>query len=328
VHSLGRILQLKNDQIEFEICPQCGSVDIIEDYPSLGKLLCTQCGNEGEKIKLENGFFDSCRFCGKERKEHDTFFEDDNVLIYKCEKCGKLSGCVVFSDFVYGFDGVPDSFSVKIAKTEGSYIHPESKCREWEKELRKKENDLGEKCKKQLDYLIYAKQNKLFDLGISREIIDVAMSKAKIFIDRHGTQTNKKINCLLPAALLSVTEKKLTERQLEKIFGVTRKTIRKWKEILQKEPKKERPPLKLGLRAYIAEGKSRRIVVEIPTEIKSIARLEKPFEAKCHFCENIELLSWRVRYVNGSWSDICEKSYELLNDFATEYGWKIEQYLL
>ena len=308
----------------------CRSTEYIKDYPHPGNIICTQCGHESEKIPVNAGFLNTCNFCGKERNEYDTFFEDDNVLIYKCEKCGKLSGCTVIglSDFDCGFDGAPNSFSAKIAKDEGSYIHPASKYREWEKELRKKENDPVKKCKKQLDYLIHAQQFKLYDLEISREIINAAMYKAKNFIDRNGPQTNKKINCLLPAALLSITGKKPTERQLEQIFRVTRKTIRKWKEILQKEPKTERPHLKLGIRAHIAEGKSRHIVVEIPKEIKSITRLEKPFEDKCHFCEKIEQLTWRILYVNGSWSNVCERSYKLLNDFATEYGWKLEQYLL
>lgn len=320
---------MKNDQIEFVICPQCGSVDIIEDYPNPGKLLCTKCGHECEKIKLDNEFFDNCRFCGKERKEYDTFFEDDNVLIYQCKKCGKLSGCTTIglSDFDCGFEGAPDSFSAKITKDEGSYIHPASKYGQWEKELRKKENDPIIKCKKQLDYLIHAQRYKLYSLGVSRELVNAAIRKAKNFIDRNGPQTNKRIDYLIPAALLNISENKLTERQLEKIFGVTRKTIRKWKHILQKEPRTERFPLKLRISAYFPEGKSRHIVVEIPNEIKSITKLEKTFEDKCHFCEKIELLSWRIQYVNGSVSNICEKSYERLNNYALKYGWKIEEYL-
>ena len=114
------------------------------------------------------------------------------------------------SDLSYGFEGVHDSLLIKIAKNEGSYIHPASKCKEWEKELRKKENDPIEKCKKQLDYLIYGQHYKLYDLEISRKTIDAAMSKVNNFISRKGPQTNKKLSCLFPAALLTISEKNFT----------------------------------------------------------------------------------------------------------------------
>ena len=228
-----------------------------------------------------------------------------------------------FPEFDCGFEGTYDSFSIKIANQEGKYVHPASKCREFEKALRKRENDPIEKCKKQLVYLIYSISQELSAVGIDRKVINRANCKVCLFIERKGPQTNNKLRSLFPAALLSIPGHRVTERQLEKIFGVTRKTIRKWKEILQKE----RAPLKLGIHTCSAEGQLKHTVVEIPKEIESIIRLKIPFKDKCHFCEKIELLSWRIQYVNGSWSNICEKSYERLNKYALDYGWKIEKYL-
>jgi len=231
---------LNINSIEFVICPHCSFSGYIEDYPTLGEQVCAECGHESEKIRLkiiddEKEISDTCPFCGKEGEEDDTFFEDDDILVFKCKKCGKLDGYEFsdFPEFDCGFEGTYDSFSIKIANQEGKYVHPASKCREFEKALRKRENDPIEKCKKHLDYLIYSQRYKLLNLGISREIIDVAICKTKNFINLNGTQSDKKLNCLFPAALLVVSENKLTERQLEKIFPVTRKTIRKWKEILK-----------------------------------------------------------------------------------------------
>ncbi len=326
------MLKLKSESIEFGICPHCGSTEYIENYPSLGKRVCTQCGHESEKITLkfiekDEELFDTCYFCGTEGDEDDPFFEDDDILIFKCKKCGKLNG-YNFPELMYGFEHTHDSLSIKIAKNEGAFIHPASKYREFEKELRKREKDLVEKCKKQLDYLIYSVLPELSAAGIDPEVINRAKRKVQFFIKWvGGPQTNKKLRSLFPAVLLNIPGNKFTERQLEKIFGVTRKTIRNWKEILQKETQKERPPLKLGVRALNTEGQLRRIVVEIPKELESIIRLEKPFKDKCHFCEQIELLSWRIQYVNGSWSNVCEKSYEHLTFFALYYDWKIEEYL-
>ena len=239
------MLKLKSDSIEFVICPSCGSSGYIEDYPALGKQVCAECGHESEKIRLkiiaeEMEISDTCPFCGKEGDADDTLFEEDDILVFKCKKCGKLDGYKFsdFPEFDCGFEGTYDSLSIEIAKKEGKHVHPASKYREFEKALRKRENDPIEKSKKQLDYLIYSISQELSAAGIDRKVINRANCKVCLFIERKGPQTNKKLRSLFPAALLSIPGHRVTERQLEKILGVTRKTIRKWKQILQKEPQK------------------------------------------------------------------------------------------
>jgi len=325
---------LKHDTVEFIICSNCSSREYIENYPAVGKQICTKCGHESEKINLKiiedpNEILDECPFCGKEGEGDNTFFEDDEILIFKCKKCGKLDGYrfIDISDFDYDSDDMHDSFSIKIAKNEGKFIHSASKCKELEKALRKKENDPVEKCHKRLNYLTYSILQQLSAKDIDRKIINSALNEAHSFIERHGPQTDKKLKCLFSAALLCASENSFTERQLEKEFGVTRKTIRKWKEILQNELKKEQLPFKLWTWALNTVGQSKFILVELPKELESIMKLEKPFKDKCNFCEEIELLSWRIQYVNGSWSNICERSYEQLNGYAKEYSWKVEDYL-
>ncbi|MFC1486932.1 hypothetical protein ACFLRN_04500 [Thermoproteota archaeon] len=322
---------MKSDSIEFGICPNCSSTEYFENYPMLGKQICIKCGHESEKIKLkiiekQKEILDTCPFCGKEGEEDDTLFDKDDILVFKCKKCGKLDGYRFFdfSDYYCEFAGSHDSLSTEIAKQEGSYIHPASKYREFKRALRKMEKDPLKKCIKQLHYLINTKRQEILAADISTETIRNAEWKAQFFIKKNGPLTNKKLNCLYSAVLLCISGNKLTERQLEKIFGVTRKTIRKWKKIL--------PPnfvsLPLGVLVCNAECQPKHTVVKVPIDIKSIVKLEKTLEDKCHFCEKIELLSWCIQYVNGTWSNICQKSYERLNNYSLEYGWKIEEYLL
>ena len=86
-----------------------------------------------------------------------------------------------------------------------------------------------------MNLLVQKKIQELNVIGISFETIRRAKWNVRSFIERKGTFTNKQLRSLFPAALLSLPENRVTERQLEKIFGITRKTIRKWKELLQKD---------------------------------------------------------------------------------------------
>ena len=234
------MLNLKSDSIEFVICSHCSSIEYIEDYPSPGNLLCTQCGHESEKIRLkiieiQKEILDTCPFCGKGGEEDDTLFEKDDILVFKCKKCGKLDGYKFFdfSDGECGFEGEPNYLLMINAKNQKKHFHTAQKYQKFKKVLRKREKDPLEKCKKQLQYLIKSKRQEILVVGINNETIRIAKLKAQSFIERKGPLTSKKLSCLFAAALLITPGNKLTERQLEKIFGVTRKTIRKWKEILR-----------------------------------------------------------------------------------------------
>ena len=68
--------KLKSDHFEFVICSHCSSTEYIKDYPSPGKLLCTECGHESEIIILKfidqyKELFDSCSFCGTDGDDDD-----------------------------------------------------------------------------------------------------------------------------------------------------------------------------------------------------------------------------------------------------------------
>jgi len=241
--------------VEFRICPNCGSTGYMEGYPVTGKRTCTKCGHENTKIKLkviktEREIMDQCPFCGKEGEEDDTLFENDDTVIFKCKKCGKLDGYIyVFLDFPEYPDEISDrsyaTLSVEIAKQEGKFINPASKYQEFEKRLRKKEKSPIEKCKKQLRLLIYDENQEMKTAGLSYKTIGSARRKVYSFLESEGPLTNKQLKSIFPAALLLVQNsdpinfgrilgKKVTERQLEGIFGVTRKTIRKWRKRLSR----------------------------------------------------------------------------------------------
>jgi len=318
---------MKIDAIEFRICPNCGSTDCIEDYPVKGKRLCVKCGHESVRMELKivgagQQILDNCPFCGKEGEEDDTLFEKDGIVVFRCKKCGKLDG-YKFPDFLEydpTFGRGHDSLSVKIAKQEGKFIHTASKYREFAEALRKKENFPVEKCKKQLLFIIQEKKQKMKVAGVSYVTIGRAKSEAQSFIERKGPLTNKKLKSLFPAALLLVQSfdlirfgktsgKKVTERQLETMFNVTRKTIRRWKKTL-KNNSSLCGSIRLEVLIRRMEGQPQNKLVEIPEEIESVTRLEKPRKDKCDFCQTVKLLSWRFRYSDGSWSDICDNSYK------------------
>jgi len=302
---------MKTDPIEFGVCPNCGSTEYMEDYPVKGKRVCIQCGHENVEIELKivetwQGILDNCPFCGKEGEEDDTLFEKYDIVIFRCKKCGKLDGYKFFDSFGVGLefdDRSYDPLLVKITEQEGrrskKIVLPikASRLREFAKALRKREKPPLEKCKKQLSLLIYERSQEMKAAGISYETIGNARWKTQSFLKNEGPLTNKQLRSIFPAALYLVQNsdlichgkvlgKKVTERELERIFDVTRKTIRKWKRILQKHA-----------------------IVEFPGEAEPATRLEKPYEDECAFCQEPKLLYWRIRFVDGSWSDICGSCY-------------------
>jgi transcription elongation factor Elf1 len=239
---------MKTDSIEFRICPNCGSTDCIEDYPDKGKQICVKCGHKSVKIKLkvvetEREISDQCPFCGKEGEEDETLLETDNMIVFRCKKCGKLDG-YKFPDVVEydpEFGRVYDSLSVKIAKQEGKSIYSARRAKEFEKSLRKKEKDAVEKCKKRLNLLVHKKIREMNAAGISTETINSARRKVVDYLEGKPV-THKQLTSLLAAAIYEASHEdligvsgfkrigeKVSHRQLEKIFGVTRKTIRKWR---------------------------------------------------------------------------------------------------
>jgi hypothetical protein len=332
--------------VKFIICSNFGSPEHLEDYPVKGQKLCTNCGHESIELQLKiaetaNEISDNCPFCGKEGEEDDTLYENESITIFKCKKCGKLDGyylpCMPTDnpyDFPFSFEGEYDSLSVKETEEEKNYIYPASKYKAFAKALQKKERDPREKCKRQLDLQLYKIRQKMQQNGIEYETINRAKWKLYCFIEREGPFTEKQLQSQFSAAISLAQDelirvgrfygKKITQRQIKEIFNVDRKTIRKWKTVL----KEKRVPLKLRVYARQEEGQPANGYAEIPSEIKLILKLEKPYRGKCDFCEQIKLLSWRIQYTNGSWSDICEHNYERLIEYSKDYEWQIEKFLV
>lgn len=103
-----------------------------------------------------------------------------------------------------------------------------------------------EDVKERLNSIIQDKLANLYTVGLSIETINSARNKVLNHL-RYNCVTSKQLVQLLAAAVYEASHEDLaagvdstckrvgervSERQLEKIFGVTRKTIRKWKNIL------------------------------------------------------------------------------------------------
>jgi hypothetical protein len=332
---------MSDKTLEFKICGHCGSTTYLEDYPVTGTTICAKCAHEIIKIPLrelpeEEIIQQPCPFCGKEGEEGDTVFDDDKIIVFKCKGCGKLDGYRIALEPTYASnedlgDGDYNGKAVAIAKREGNSIYSASKAKELAKALKKKDRHPKEKCKKQLTALIYEKRQKMQQSGIEPEIISTAKWKLTCFIDAKGPFTKKQLQSQFSAAVSLAQDdlvrmgrfhgKKITERQMEHLFNVDRKTIRKWK-----RPLKEQLRItKLGISTR-KQGNYRAFsAVEFPKEIKSITKLDKPYKDKCDFCEEPQLLEWRITFVNGSWSDLCKSSFERLKEQSLEYDWEIEK---
>ena len=82
---------------EFRLCPNCGSTEYLENYPTPGFLICGICTQRTIKIPLtemteEEIYATNCSSCGKEGEDGETLFENDKVVVFKCKKCGTIDG--------------------------------------------------------------------------------------------------------------------------------------------------------------------------------------------------------------------------------------------
>lgn len=241
------------------ICPNCGSADYLEDYPTLGKRTCGDCGHEIADITLKpvlgfNRIPKSCPSCGSSSKRKDIAYDfDDYVEVLKCLQCGKLEGYRIINiyDTTHQIDEKQHSgLTVKIAENEGKPILSTQVNRKIVAALRKSVNSPKGKCQRRLNTMIKQMSETLETIKINPLILNRAKNQARREIQRNGTLTEKQLQILYPAALLEAQEtllilgevanKAVTERQLEKIFKVDRKTLRKWKKrLLNETPKRD-----------------------------------------------------------------------------------------
>ena len=241
--------------MEFSICPKCGSDNLIADYPVQGKGVCIKCGHESARVKMkmverEQEMSGHCYSCG-EKIQITIILDEDDVLIARCGTCGNLSGYRFFdfSDDGLGepSSGAYDSLSVKIAEKEGKFPLTARRLQEFQRALKKKQRDPVEICRKQLDLLINAKTAEMNDAGIDCNSISQACYMTQSFAENRGPYTRKQIQSLFSAMLYVMQDHavfhrertsgmKITERELTRIFCVSRNTIRKWKRTIQDDP--------------------------------------------------------------------------------------------
>ena len=215
-----------------------------------------------KNVEEDEDFLDFCSRCGKplkeiyERPEELTSGPNDfGLVVFKCEKC-TLFHAFWIEPYVY------DPTFLNPAKEDehlgGRIVEPpqwkyrgkpqwgEGKQPRFSKETAKayertvSQQDLSKKLK----ITIQDKCAEMRSTGLSVEIINLAREKVLNYL-RNNTVTSKQLVKLFAAAIYESSHgehlcvgrhrrrgEKISERQLEKIFGVTRKTIRKWRKRL------------------------------------------------------------------------------------------------
>jgi len=247
----------------FKLCSSCGSTKYIENYPAVGVSICEECGHEVASVVLkviseaeEEALLSrsNCPFCGAEipAGDENVLFSDDSFLgggliVFKCSACGKLDGYRILPDaFAFDDEANAEGFNrkaVAIAKTEGSSIYSSSASKKIVKALKEKEKDPEEICRKLFQRIAKEKGIKLLELGVDPATIDLATWRVERYMDLNGPLSEKQLGCLFPAEIALVQVelinggkfkgKKVTEREMQEIFDVDRKTVRKWKAALK-----------------------------------------------------------------------------------------------
>jgi hypothetical protein len=187
-----------------------------------------------------------CPFCGKEGEEDDTLLDEKNILVYKCKRCGKLDGYSIALGPPDGIGPAPRQHStnpqkkqkpVSLYKLEGyKPVYSAEDAERLAKLLKKAENDPKEKCKRLLRQWVKQKVGVIEKMGVPSQTIEIARRKVEFFIDKNGRQTNKRLVSIFLTSIYIVHNKessqKITERTIQKSFGIDRKTLRKWKRTL------------------------------------------------------------------------------------------------
>jgi hypothetical protein len=245
----------KSDQMK--ICPNCGSTRYFEDYPVLGVSICEICGHQVTSTpvkevdeEIEERVFSKCicRVCGRNQTD-DLLLDSERLVVFKCKGCGQLDAyrispiAISFNEDIY--DAAYSSKAAAIAKKEGHLVFSASASEKIVKAIQKKQKDPVIACQKELERFICEKSHTLLEKGISCCILERADIIASRFIALKGPLTSKQVACLFSGAVYLVQDylsskeglkgRMITEIQGEEIFGVSRKTSRKWVKMLKKE---------------------------------------------------------------------------------------------
>lgn len=204
-----------------------------------------------ETINTPEQITDDCDRCEQEldelywRNEHSKNCPPFDLVVLKCPQCKAVRA--------YFIDDSNDSYmGNEWDDTSPMNDHSYPRMKNPKKALPRKCASVYSKAvstqenkNKELNKLIQNKLQELYKIGLSIATVNFAKSMICRYIK--ANTTTKQLNTLLAAAIYakanSVTTdgglwkhkgEGATERQLEEIFGVSRKTIRKWADKLQK----------------------------------------------------------------------------------------------
>jgi hypothetical protein len=324
---------------EISICSNCGSTDFLPDYPAPGIGICSECGKGIISIKImetpNDATSEKCPSCNSDEFDWIRREEGEDFLAFKCSKCSKVGGYkkeqFEENDFWLGIDSDDDenwsSIDIKIAQKEGKPILSAARHRELRRELFKKQKNPVEKCKRQLTDLFEKNRWQLMKEGIAHYTITRALGTAQSYITEEGAVTENQVIILFATSIpfverirfrrREIKECNATERIIADIFKVDRKTIRKWKKILEEF----RPRPVWSSFTYFRDGSSAYAEADLPDEVESATKLVKPYLLKDDYGE---MLSWRVTYTDGSWTDLSDGSYECFKGLYWESGGKLD----
>ncbi|MCW4046663.1 MAG: hypothetical protein NWE99_03750 [Candidatus Bathyarchaeota archaeon] len=193
-----------------------------------------------EELKSDEEVPDNCPRCNQEltliydRSEYDEN-NPFSLLVLKCQRC-HIAYSYWWEEFC---DPTYDDNSGYILSKKGKLIISKKAAAEYLKEI-----STREKRNKELIRLFQEKLPILCKAGLSLETLNLARNQAAAYIQQHKT-SKKGISKLLAAAIYSKangeyvcgswkhTGEGISEEDLAEIFGVTRKTIRKWKKVFE-----------------------------------------------------------------------------------------------
>jgi hypothetical protein len=260
--------------------------------------------------------------------------------VFKCKGCGKLDGYWATLQPSRNAKGTPKikqytPKAVSLYALEGdSPVYSAQKAKEIAREFKKMEKDPKRQCKQQFRLLVCQKQYRMREKGITPKNIERATKEVHHFINLKGPFTEKQLESMLSAAVTLVQDDlirigncnnpKVTERQMENIFDVDRKTMRKWKKTIREN--REHPGLFVYGHLGMVESEERK--AEIPKDLVGVRKLDNPKKDICDFCGQIKPLIWRLELDGALWNDICQESYEMLKRYSSEGKWKIPNFLV
>jgi hypothetical protein len=183
----------------------------------------------------------------------------DCLIVFRCNHCAEYSAFFIEpltylnSDYIAYEGGDLSPFEKqkplrtrtirpvrRRKKRSSSQDHLKGATRKWAKAYLKKIAGQSRTLSK-LDSVIIKSLQKLYLANLKIEIINSARNMILTKITK--SKTEKQLTALFAAAIYLTSERnpdrfigqngRLSERQNERIFGVTRKTIRKWKKVFE-----------------------------------------------------------------------------------------------